>query len=71
MQPGHLFGQLSVVAGEGQCELPDMELDVEVGVLDPVRMVEPEGHHDQPATKERNQRQPGLNDLGEVLQGHP
>jgi len=58
MQPGHLFGQLPVVAGGRQRELPDMEPDVETRVLDPVRMVEPERHRDQPATKERDQRQP-------------
>jgi len=46
-----------------------VELDIEVRVLDPVRMVKPERHGDQPTAKERDQGQPGLNDPGEVIKG--
>ena len=34
-------------------------------------MVEPERHRDQPAPEERDQRQPGLDDPGEVVKGQP
>ena len=54
VQAGRLLGQLPVVAGRGQRELADVELDVEVGVLDPVRLVEPERHGDQPAAERRH-----------------
>src|ERR1019366_9774672 len=37
---GHLIGQLRVTARGGQGKLADVELDVEVRVVDPVRMVE-------------------------------
>ena len=40
VQPGGLVGELAVVAGLGQGQLADVELDVEVGVLDPVRLVQ-------------------------------
>ena len=42
MQPGRLLGQLLVVAGRGKGQLADVILDVEVRVLDPVRLVEAE-----------------------------
>ena len=71
MQAGHLLGQLPVVAGGRHGRLPDVKLDVEVRVLDPVRMVEPEGNRDQPAPKERDQRKSRLDDLGEALKGQP
>ncbi len=40
VQPGGLLGELPVVARLGQGELADVVLDVEVRVLDPVRLVE-------------------------------
>src|SRR5262245_54373452 len=46
-----------------------MELDVEIGVLDPVRLVQTERHLHQAAAKRRDQRQPGLGELGQPLKG--
>ena len=50
-QPGDLDAQLPPVAGLGQGDVADVELEVEVRVLDPVRMVEVERHADQPLTE--------------------
>jgi hypothetical protein len=48
MQAGELLAELLVVAGRGQRDLPYVELQVEVGILDPVRVVEPERHLGEP-----------------------
>ena len=39
--------------GGGDGVVADVEVDVEVGVLDPVRQVEPERHLDEPAAERR------------------
>ena len=44
VQAGSLRGQLLVVAGRGQRQFADMELDVEVRVLDPVGLIQSERH---------------------------
>jgi hypothetical protein len=58
VQAGGLLGELPVAAGGGQGKLPDVELDVEVRVLDPVRLVQAQRHVDQAAAEERDQWQP-------------
>ena len=47
-QPAHELVELVVGAGRGHRAVPDVEVEVEVGVGDPVGMVEPERHLDQP-----------------------
>ena len=47
-QPRHLDAQLAPVAGLRQGDVADVELEVEVGILDPVRVVEVERHPHQP-----------------------
>ena len=44
-EPGHQLAELVVVAGRRDGGLPHVEVEVERVVLDPVRVVEPEGHH--------------------------
>ena len=68
MQPRGLLGQLPVVTGRRQGELADVELDVEVRVLDPVGLVEPERDLDQPAAERRDQVQPGLDEPGQPVE---
>ena len=46
-----------------------MKLDVEIGVLDPVRLIQPKRHLHQAAAKRRDQMQPGLDELGQPLKG--
>ena len=69
VQPGRLLGELLVVTRGGQRQLADVELDVEIGVLDPVRLVDPERHLDQSPPERRQQVQAGLHHFGEVLEG--
>src|SRR5206468_2427754 len=49
--------QLSVVARPWQRELPHVEVEVEVGVVDPVRVVEAERHLGEPPAERGQQRQ--------------
>ena len=54
----HLLGELLVVARRRQRQLADVEVEVEVGVVHPVRVVEAERHLGQPPAQRRQQRQP-------------
>jgi hypothetical protein len=56
--PRGLLGELLVVAGGGECELADVEVEVEVLVVNPVRVVEPERDLDEAPAERRQQRQP-------------
>lgn len=42
MDAGHLFGQPPLVAGRRQSDLADVVIQIEVGILDPVRLIEAE-----------------------------
>jgi hypothetical protein len=44
--PRHLVGELVIVARRGESDLTDVEVQVEVRILDPVRMVQTEGDVD-------------------------
>ena len=66
VQPGRLLGELLVVTWRGEGQLPDVIFDVEVGVLDPVRLIEAERHVDEPATERRDQVQPRLDQVGQA-----
>ncbi len=48
-----LLGQLVGGAGRGEADLADVVIEVEVGVVHPVRVIEPEGHVDDAATQWR------------------
>src|SRR4051794_22210482 len=54
----HLLAQLRVGARRGQCELAHVEVEVEVRVVDPVRIVEPERDLDELPLERRQERQP-------------
>ena len=58
VQPGDLDAQLAPVARLRQGDVADVELEVEVGVLDPVRMVEAERHLDEPLAEDPRHVQP-------------
>ncbi len=67
--PRHLLGELLVGARRRQRELADVEVEVEVRVVDPVRVVEAERHLGQTPAHRRQQRQPlgeHLLDVGEL-----
>ena len=53
----HLLGELLVVARRRERQLAHVEVEVEVGVVDPVRVVEPERHLGEPPAQRRQQRQ--------------
>ncbi|HTT00206.1 MAG TPA: wax ester/triacylglycerol synthase domain-containing protein, partial [Streptosporangiaceae bacterium] len=69
VQPRDLLGELGVRPGAGQRELADVVLDVEVRVVDPVRLVQAERHAPQLAAQHRDQRQPLPQHLGQPGQG--
>ena len=56
----HLLGELLVVAGRGQRQFAHVEIQVEVLVVHPVRVVEPQRDLDEPPAERREQRQPLL-----------
>ena len=58
VQPGDLDAQLAPVARLRQGDVADVELEVEVAVLDPVRVVELERHPHQPLAERPRDVQP-------------
>jgi len=58
VQARNLLGQLRVRAGTRERDLPDVVLDVEVRVVDPVRLIQSERHVQELATQHRHERQP-------------
>jgi hypothetical protein len=66
VEPGRRDAELAPVAGLGERDVTDVELEVEVGVLHPVGMIETEGHLDDPLPKVRHPVQTAL-DVGEDL----
>jgi len=54
---GDLLGELVVVAGGGQGQVAHVEVEVEIRVLDPQRVVHPEGDLDHPTAQRREQVQ--------------
>ncbi len=65
--PRHRLGQLPVVAGRRHGGLADVEVEVEVGVLDPVRVVEPERDGHEPPAQRRQQREALRDQAADVL----
>ena len=53
----HLFGELLVAGRRRERELADVVLEIEVGVVDPVGVVEPQRHRFQAPAKRGQQRQ--------------
>ena len=66
--PRHLLGQLLVRRRRRQRQLAHVVLQVEVRVVDPVRIVEPERDLLEPPAKRRKQRQPLGNQVVDVGQ---
>jgi hypothetical protein len=64
--PRDRLGQLAVVARRRHRALTDVEVDVEVGVVDPVGVIEPERHLDELAPERRQQVQPAADDPADV-----
>src|SRR5690606_16414047 len=60
MKPRDLDAELAPVAGLRQRNVPDMELDVEIRILDPVRMVEVHRHMDDALPERPREMQPRL-----------
>ena len=69
--PRHLLGQLGVGAGRRQGQLAHVEVEIEVRVVEPVGVVEPEGHLHQPPPERRQQRQPFRDQVLDVGQLEP
>ena len=64
-------GQLGRAAGRGDRGAAQVVVEVEVGVLDPQRRVQPERHLDEPAAERRHEVQPRLHQLAHVLVTEP
>ena len=58
MDPADDVAQLLRRAGRWHGVVTHVEVEVEVGVLDPVRQVEPEWYLDEPATERDEQPEP-------------
>jgi hypothetical protein len=54
----HLLGKLPIVSGRREPDVPDVEVEIEVRVLDPVRVIEPERDLDEAAAVRRQQVHP-------------
>ena len=68
MQPRDLDAELAPVPGLGQRDVADVELDVELRVLDPIRVIEVERHPHQSLTKRPRAAQPLANEAQDVLE---
>ena len=70
VQPRDLDAQLPPVAGLGQRDVADVEFDVELGILDPIGMIDVERHAHQPLPERARARQPALDEVQYVLEPH-
>ena len=68
--PPDLGRELPVVAGRGERDVADVEVDVEVRVLDPVRLIESERHLDEPPTGGRHEVQMVVDQRLQVVEPH-
>ena len=69
---GDLAGQLAELAasaGGGAGDAVDVKVEVEVGIFDPHRVGEVQGHLHQPASERRHQVDPPADELLDVLEG--
>ena len=53
MIAGHVNTKLPPIAGVGQSAMTNMKLDIEMLVIDPVRVVQFKGHVNEPASENR------------------
>jgi hypothetical protein len=67
--PRDLLGGLLLGPAGRQRELTDVEVEVEVGIVQPVGVVEPERDLDQPPAQRRQQGQPLFHQAVDVLEG--
>jgi hypothetical protein len=67
--PRHLLGELLLRRARRKRQLPDVEVEVEVGIVEPVRIVEAERDLHQPPAQGRQQRQALLHQGADVLEG--
>ena len=70
-EAGHLDAQLAPVTGRRQGDVADVELEVEVGILDPVRVVEVERDAHEPLAEDAGLVQPLLDVVEDPLERHP
>ena len=66
---GRELGQLAHPARRGQRGAAEMIVDVELGIVDPHRVAQAEGHLDQPAPEHRCQRDPLVDELAQPAEG--
>ena len=57
---GDEVGQFGLAAGRGQCGAAQVKVEIEVGIFDPHRRVEPERHLDDAPPQRRNEVQARL-----------
>ena len=67
VEPRDLDAELAPVAGLGQRDVADVEFDVELGILDPIGMVDVERHADEPLAEAARAGQP----LFDEARGYP
>ena len=70
-QASHLDAQLSPVARLRQRDVTNVELEVEVGILDPVRVVQVERHPHQPLAEDAGLVQPLVDVVEDPLERDP
>ena len=66
---GDLLGELLLPTARRQSQLAHVEVEIEVGIVEPVGVIEPEGNLDEPPAQRRQQGQALLHQGGDVLEG--
>ena len=69
VDPRDLLGELMVIARRGQGQFAHVVLEVEVGILDPVRVIEAERNQREPPAERRQQMQALQQHRGHALRG--
>ena len=68
VDPRHQLRQLSAIARRWHGDVTDVEIEIELGVLDPVRVIEAEGNGHEFAAKRREQVDPAGDERSERLE---
>ena len=69
-EPSTLDHELAPIPGLGESYMAHVELQIELRIFHPVRMIEVHGHPDQPAAHEGCEVQPGLDHGQDSLERH-
>ena len=59
--------ELTAVTGRRHGDVAEVEIEVEVGIFDPIRVIESERDFDQPPTERRHQMKSGLDERTDLV----